>query len=95
MTERFLMVNRKEPLSIRCQCNLVRVSWGSFYYKPLGDSEENLHIMRLMDEHYMERPIEGVIHMWDFLVAPSIMANHTRVRRLLRLYNGYLSKEEP
>jgi putative transposase len=57
MTERLLMVNRKEPLSIRCQCDLVSVSRGSFYYKPLGETEDNLHIMRLMDEHYMERPI--------------------------------------
>jgi len=85
MTERLLMVNRKEALSIRCQCDLVSVSRGSFYYKPLGETEENLHIMRLMDEHYMERPSEGVLRMRDFLLALGIVANHKRVRRLLRL----------
>ena len=85
MTERLLMVNRKEPLSIRCQCDLVSVSRGSFYYKPLGETEENLHIMRLMDEHYMERPSEGVLRMRDFLFALGIVANHKRIRRLLRL----------
>jgi len=85
MTERLLMVNRKEPLSIRCQCDLVSVSRGNFYYKPLGETEENLHIMRLMDEHYMERPSEGVIRMRDFLFALGIVANHKRIRRLLRL----------
>jgi len=79
------MVNRKEPLSIRCQCDLVSVSRGSFYYKPLGETEENLHIMRLMDEHYMERPSEGVIRMRDFLFTLGIVANHKRIRRLLRL----------
>ena len=85
MTERLQMVNRKEPLSIRRQCDLVSVSRGSFYYKPLGETEENLHIMRLMDEHYMERPSEGVIRMRDFLFALGIVANHKRIRRLLRL----------
>ena len=85
MTERLHMVNRKEPLSIRCQCDLVSVSRGSFYYNPLGETEENLHIMRLMDEHYMKRPSEGVIRMRDFLFALGIVANHKRVRRLLRL----------
>lgn len=85
MTERLLMVNRKEPLSIRCQCDLVSVSRGSFYYKPLGETEENLHIMRLIDEHYMERPSEGVLRMRDFLFALGIVANHKRIRRLLRL----------
>ena len=64
------MVNRKEPLSIRSQCNLVSVNRGSFYYKPLGETEENLRIMRLMDEHYMKRPSEGVLLMRDFSFYP-------------------------
>jgi putative transposase len=85
MTERLQMVNRKEPLSIRCQCDLVSVNRGSFYYKPLGETEENLHVMRLMDEHYLERPSEGVLRVRDFLFALGIVVNHKRVRRLLRL----------
>jgi len=79
------MVNRKVPLSIRCQCKLVSISRGSFYYKPPGESEENLRIMRLMDEHYLEHPSEGVIRIRDFLLALGIVANHKRIRRLLRL----------
>jgi len=85
VTERLLMINREEPLSVRCQCNLVNVNRGSFYYKPLGETEENLRIMRLMDEHYMERPSEGVLRMRDFLLTLGIPANHKRIRRLLRL----------
>lgn len=79
------MVNRGEGLSVRCQCNLVSVSRGSFYYKPLGETEENLRIMWLMDEHYLNHPTEGVLRMRDFLLALGIVANHKRVRRLLRL----------
>jgi putative transposase len=79
------MVNRVEMLSIRCQCKLVSVNRGSFYYNPLGETEENLRVMRLMDEHYLKHPTEGVIRMRDFLLALGIVANHKRVRRLLRL----------
>ena len=79
------MVNRGEGLSVRCQCNLVSVSRGSFYYKPLGETRENLRIMRLMDEHYLNHPTEGVLRIRDFLLALGIVANHKRIRRLLRL----------
>lgn len=85
MRERLQMVNRGEGLSVRCQCKLVSVSRGSFYYKPLGETEENLRILRLMDEHYLDHPTEGVLRMRDFLLALGILANHKRVRRLLRL----------
>ena len=60
MSDRLQMVNREEKLSIRCQCDLVSVTRGSFYYQPLGETEENLKVMRLMDEHYLRRPAEGV-----------------------------------
>jgi putative transposase len=79
------MVDRKENLSIRCQCGLVSVNRGSFYYHPVAETEENLHIMRLMDEHYLKHPTEGVKRIGDFLLALGIIANHKRVRRLLRL----------
>jgi len=85
VSDRLQMVNRVEGLSIRSQCNLVSVSRGSFYYKPLGETEDNLKIMRLMDEHYLKHPTEGVLRMRDFLLALGIIANHKRVRRLLRL----------
>jgi putative transposase len=85
VSNRLQMVNREEMLSIRCQCDLVSVNRGSFYYQPLGETEENLRVMRLMDEHYLKRPSEGVKRVRDFLLALGIIANHKRVRRLLRL----------
>jgi putative transposase len=61
------------------------VNRGSFYYKPVDESEENLRVMRHMDEHYLERPSEGVVRIRDFLLTLGILANHKRIRRLLRL----------
>ncbi len=85
MNARLKMVDGKERLSIRCQCDLVSVNRGSFYYKPLGESEDNLKLMRLMDEHYLKHPTEGVLRVRDFLFVLGIIANHKKVRRLLRL----------
>ena len=85
MSDRRQMVSREEDLSIRCQCELVGVTRGSFYYQPSGETGENLRLMRLMDEHYLEHPTEGVVRMRDFLMTLGIVANHKRVRRLLRL----------
>jgi putative transposase len=85
MTDRLQMVDRKVSLSIRCQCNLVSVNRGSFYYHAVGETKENLRIMRLMDEHYLNHPTAGVIRMRDFLMTLGTIANHKRVRRLLRL----------
>jgi putative transposase len=41
--------------------------------------------MRLMDEHYLKHPTEGVLRMQDFLLSLGFVVNHKRVRRLLRL----------
>jgi len=72
-------------LSIRSQGGLVSVTRGSFYYKPLDETKDNLKVMRLMDEHYLKHPTEGVLRMRDFLFTLGIICNHKRVRRLLRL----------
>lgn len=79
------MIDPNISISIRKQSDLVSISRSSFYYKPIGESEENLKIMRLMDEHYIKHPTAGVIRMQDFLFSLGIIANHKRVRRLLRL----------
>jgi putative transposase len=50
----------------------------------VGESEENLRIMRLMDEEFHEHPTHGVIQMQDFLFALMFTVNQKRIRRLLR-----------
>ena len=62
------------------------------YYAPRGEKPENLEIMRIMDEHYLKHPTEGVIRMQDLLFALGFVVNHKRVRRLLRLMAIYPKK---
>jgi putative transposase len=48
-----------DAISIRRQCDLLGVNRASLYYTPLGESEENLQLMRWIDEQYIERPFFG------------------------------------
>jgi putative transposase len=79
------LIDSKSSLSIRRQCELLSIHKSGLYYKPKGEKPENLELMRLMDEHYLEHPNEGVIRMQDFLFALGFVVNHKRVRRLLRV----------
>jgi len=74
-----------KKLSIRKQCELLKVPRSRLYYNPVGESEENLKIMRIMDEHHLQHPTEGVLRMQDLLFSLGFVVNHKRVRRLLRL----------
>ena len=79
------IVDFTHKLSIREQCGLLEIHRSGLYYKPAGESPENLKIMRLMDEHYLKHPTEGVLRMQDFLLSHDMTVNHKRIRRLLRL----------
>jgi putative transposase len=46
-------------LSIQRQCELLGLSRSGYYYQPVPESEENLRLMRKIDEHYLERPNKG------------------------------------
>lgn len=84
MKELKCYITDSEELSIRRQCELLDVSRSSIYYDALGESEENLRIMRLMDEEFLEHPTHGVLQMQDFLLAFGFIVNPKRIRRLLR-----------
>lgn len=43
-------------LSVLQQCILLGLERSSFYYKPVGESEFNLMIMRIMDEIHLDYP---------------------------------------
>ena len=85
MRERRELVDNEHVLSTRKQCDILSINRSGLYYSPLGEKQENFEIMRIMDEHYLKHPSEGVIRMQDMLLALGIVANHKRVRRLLRL----------
>ena len=84
MKELQLYIANDKNISIRKQCELLDVSRSNLYYEPIGESELNLKIMRLMDEEFLVHPTHGVLQMQDFLAALGFMMNIKRIRRLLR-----------
>jgi putative transposase len=81
-----LLVEENHPtLSIQRQCELLGLSRSSYYYQPVPESEENLRLMRRIDEHYLERPNKGSRTMTVWLNEHGEEVNRKRVRRLMRL----------
>jgi len=67
------------------QCALVGLARSSLYYRPVGESAENLELMERMDETYTRWPFYGVRRMTAQLRQEGYGVNPKRVRRLLRL----------
>jgi putative transposase len=82
--ERMQLVSKEEKLSVRRQVSLLDLCRSSFYFKPLGESIENLELMRIMDKLYLEDPTLGVLGMQDELRDLNFHFNEKRIRRLLR-----------
>jgi putative transposase len=72
-------------ISISRQCQLLGISRSSYYYQPCQESEENLELMRLLDEQYIVTPYYGIRRMRWFLGQKGYQVNHKKVARLLRL----------
>ena len=85
MTEVISYITENEEISVRAKCVLLEVNRSTVYYEPVGESDENLAVMRLMDEHFLDHPTHGVLQMQDYLFLCMFIVNPKRVRRLLRL----------
>jgi len=71
-------------LSIRRQCELVGLNRSTWYYQPVPESEENLRVMRLIDEQYLRTPFYGWPRMTVHLRGLGEVVNHKRVQRLMQ-----------
>lgn len=79
-------MSREEKLSIRRQCEMLDISRSLLYYLPKGEPEENLRIMREIDELHLEDATAGSRRMRNYLRRrgwPNI--GRGRVKRLMRL----------
>lgn len=73
----------KGQLSLVKQCKLLSLHRSGLYYKPVGESELNLELMRLMDEHYLRHPFKGAgrMHTW-LTMDKGYKVSKNRVERL-------------
>jgi putative transposase len=72
-------------LSICRQCELIDLNRSTYYLPPAVESEENLRLMRLIDEQYLKTPFFGSRRMTAWLERSGETVNRKRVRRLMAL----------
>jgi putative transposase len=74
-----------ETISVCRQCELLEMSRSTFYYSPATETDENLRLMRLLDEQYLKAPFYGTRKMVEALGKLGHVVNRKRVQRLMRI----------
>ena len=78
------MIDRTHALPVTRQCQLLNLSRSSVYYQPAGASDEDLRLMRRIDEMHLKRPFYGSRRIRDWLQDEGFAVNRKRVQRLMR-----------
>jgi putative transposase len=82
--KRSLVEPASKIITISRQCELLNLAHASYYYKAAMDSEENLVLMRMIDELYTRTPFYGRPKLTEKLKQMGYQVNHKRVGRLMR-----------
>ena len=79
------MIEPAHPqIRIARQWDLVGLPRSTYYYHGQGESEENLTLMRLLDQQYTDTPYYGVRRMPAWLRSQGYPVKHKRVTRLMQ-----------
>lgn len=74
------MIEQGHPgLSVRRQCELFGLDRSTYYYQSLGESTENLALMRQIDEIYVQYPFYGCRR-----IGVELGVDKDRIHRLMR-----------
>jgi putative transposase len=71
-------------LSVRRQCELLGLPRSTWHYRAAEASEEDLCLMRMIDEQYLRTPFFGSRRMVIWLAQQGRSVNRKRVQRLMR-----------
>ena len=85
MSERREKIHAEHELAKTRRCALLEVARSTAYYSPEPVSEEDLALMRLIDEVHLQYPFYGSRRMRDELDDRGHTVNRKRVQRLMRL----------
>jgi putative transposase len=83
--KRVLVNPTNNAISICRQCKLLDLNRSTYYLSPATESEENLRLMRLIDEQYLKTPFYGSRRMTAILERRGEAVNRKRVQRLMAL----------
>ena len=79
------LIEPEGTVSIRRQCELLGVNRSSLYYKPVLQPDEELRLMRRIDEMHLKWPFFGSRRITAILRTEGLEINRKRVIRLMRL----------
>ena len=74
-----------QQLSISRQCKILDVRRSSYYYRPKPIKPEELELMRIIDELYLQNPSSGSRSLSRQLRRQGKKVNRKKVQRLMRL----------
>lgn len=78
------MIDREHELSISHQCKLLAVSRGSAYYLPQAVPEDDLKLMRRIDELHLEYPFAGSRMLRDLLKRQGFVVGRQHTATLMK-----------
>ena len=84
MSKRRAQIHEDHALSKRRRCQLLAVARSTAYYRPALLDDEDLALMRLIDEIHLQWPFYGSRRIRDELQAREHNVNRKRVQRLMR-----------
>ena len=89
------MINKEHELSLRKQCKLLTLARSNLYYKPKGESAENLKFMEIIDKQFLKTPWYGSRQMARYMQRQGHKCGRHRIRRLMRLMRLVPIYQEP
>ena len=78
------MINRDHELPLVKQCRVLEIARSGIYYEPKPASDDDLHLMRLIDEIHLAKPYLGIRRIKDALQDLGHTVNRKRIQRLMR-----------
>lgn len=85
MTERKAMIDKSHKVPLSTQCHLLELNRSTVYYQGQAVSEQDLELMRQIDQIHLKYPFYGSRRIRDRFEDHGIKVNRKRIRRLMRL----------
>ena len=78
------MIAPGSELSVARQAKLLGVSRSSVYYRPRPESQEELDLLKRLDELFTENPMYGSRRLQQMLKREGVLVGRRRLRRLMK-----------
>lgn len=74
-------------ISLNNQLKLLGLNKSSYYYQPVGMSDETIQLLKLIDRTYTNYPTFGTRSMWGFTAYPGLTGNEIKFVTLISFLN--------